>query len=79
MPFISSPSPYYDALSVTDAGPRLPDLTLAVYGWSSQPIFTSGRAGWSVAPETFDRLYLTGEPFWTSLSADGCCVMMSPS
>ena len=71
LPFISSPSPYYEMLDVGDAAPRLPNLALAVYGWSWQPLFTSGPATWSVAPDTFDRLYRTGESFWTTLDADG--------
>ncbi len=70
LPFISSPSPYYDGLTGIESGPRLPDVRLAVYGWSYQPIFTSGRAAWAVPPELLERLYRTAQPFWTSLTAD---------
>jgi signal transduction histidine kinase len=70
LPFISSPSPYSDVVTSGDSGPRLQDVRLAVYGWSSQPIFTSGPTAWAVPPETFDRLYRTGTPFWASLATD---------
>jgi signal transduction histidine kinase len=68
LPFISSPSPYTDVVSGNEQGPRLEGVRLAVYGWSSQPLFTSERAAWAVAPDTFERLYRTGVPFWASLS-----------
>jgi signal transduction histidine kinase len=70
LPFISSPSPYADVVSANEQGPRLEGVRLAVYGWSSQPLFASERAAWAVAPDTFERLYRTGQPFWMSLSTD---------
>jgi signal transduction histidine kinase len=70
LPFVSSPSPYSDVVTSTDTGPRLQDVRLAVYGWSSQPIFTSGRTPWALSPETFDRLYRTGAPFWASVATE---------
>ena len=70
LPFISSPSPYADVVGNEEPGPRLRDVRLAVYGWSGRPIFTSERAAWAVPAETFDRLYRTGEAFWTEMMTD---------
>ena len=70
LPFISSPSPYADAIGGTDAGPHLRDVRLVVYGWSFQPIFTSERATWAVPPERFEQIYRTGEPFWITVGGD---------
>ena len=49
LPFVSSANPYYEVLGAatrTRAGSRIADLQLVVYGWSLQPIFTSGRVAW---------------------------------
>ena len=70
LPFVSSPSPYAEVLGLDSQQPRLRDVRLAVYGWSGQPFFSSERAAWAVPPETFDRLYRTGEAFWLPLASD---------
>lgn len=74
LPFVSSPSPYYDLLgqpASASAEARLPELGLAVYGWSQQPLFTSGQVTWPVSQSTFEHLYRRGTPFWESIVADG--------
>jgi signal transduction histidine kinase len=72
LPFVASASPYNAVVEGLDApAPQpLPDLDVAVYGWSYQPIFTSGEVGWVVPRSVFEALYATGQPFWTSLSSD---------
>jgi signal transduction histidine kinase len=50
------------------AAPR--DLEVVVYGWSLQPLFTSGRVAWPISNDLFDRIYQTGTPFWTVLEDD---------
>jgi signal transduction histidine kinase len=72
LPFIASPSPYYDLLGGADGtgtAPRLPDLKVAVYGWGYQPLFTSGQIPWPMSQATFDRLYRPGTPFWATIRA----------
>jgi hypothetical protein len=49
LPFVTSANPYYEALGSGDAGGRgseVPELQVAVYGWSLQPLFASGRVIW---------------------------------
>ncbi len=74
LPFLSSANPYYEMLGMA-SGPatdsRVSDLQVVVYGWSFQPIFASGHVAWAIPESVFLRLYQSGEPFWTSLSADG--------
>ena len=71
LPFVSSPSPYYDVVAEgTTPAVRLPDVRLAVYGWSQRPIFTSGRVAWPLPQDVFEGLYATGQPLWRTL-ADG--------
>jgi len=74
LPFVSSANPYSEVLgtpAATPAVPRLPDLQLVVYGWSLQPLFTSGGVAFPVTPELFDRLYRTGTTFWEALESEG--------
>lgn len=70
LPFVSSPSPYYEMLGAPSdaATPRLPGVALAVYGWSGRPLFTTGPAAWPVSRDVFDRLYETGSAFWMDIS-----------
>jgi signal transduction histidine kinase len=73
LPFISSPNPYYDVLGLGAAAastPRLPDLTVAVYGWGLQPTFTSGPVPWPTNQDVFDRLYNPGTPFWITVPSE---------
>ena len=52
LPFVSSANPYYDVLSAPwrAAAERraMADLQVVVYGWSLQPLFTSGRVAWPI-------------------------------
>jgi nitrogen fixation/metabolism regulation signal transduction histidine kinase len=72
LPFVPTANAYVELLGGVPApavsAPR--DLELVVYGWSLQPIFTSGRAAWPITNELFTRIYQTGTPFWTVLSED---------
>lgn len=73
LPFISPPNLYADVLGVNGretSEPAPPNLQLAVYGWSLQPIFTSSQPAWSIDADTFTRLYKEGRPFWTTLEAE---------
>ncbi len=73
LPFVPSANAYVEVLGGQPAGtaavPR--DLQLVVYGWSLQPLFTSGRVAWPISNELFQQIYQTGAPFWTTLEEDG--------
>ena len=74
LPFLTSANPYYQALGVGAAATdeaRVADLQVVVYGWSFQPIFSSGGAAWTLDDPVFLRLYNPGQPFWTTLDAAG--------
>ena len=71
LPFVSSANPYYDVLSL-DAHQRrssIADLQLVVYGWSLQPIFTSGRISWPIDKEIDQALAQSRQPFWRDREA----------
>ena len=72
LPFISSQSPYIEALRQTLPAPEVGqtghDVELVVYGWGLQPIFTSGQSAWLLDDALFDRLYESREPFWVTRS-----------
>jgi signal transduction histidine kinase len=71
--FVSSANPYYDVLSVDaqQRRPRIADLQLVVYGWSLQPIFTSGRVSWPIDKETDQALTESRQAFWRDREAAG--------
>jgi hypothetical protein len=71
LPFVSSANPYYDVLSldVQQRRSRIADLQLVVYGWSLQPIFTSGRASWPIDKEIDASLSQSRQPFWRDREA----------
>jgi signal transduction histidine kinase len=74
LPFLTSANPYYEMLGMASApaaDSRVAGLQVVVYGWSFQPIFASGHVAWAIPESLFLRLYQSGAPFWTSLSADG--------
>jgi signal transduction histidine kinase len=73
LPFVSSANPYYDVLSldVQQRRSRIADLQLVVYGWSLQPIFTSGRASWPIDKEIDASLSQSRQPFWRDREALG--------
>ena len=66
LPFVSSANPYYDVLSLDTQQRRssIADLQLVVYGWSLQPIFTSGRVSWPIDREIDRALSQSRQPFW---------------
>lgn len=65
LPFVSMPSPFDEVATDTRlARRRVPDLRVAVYGWSQRPIFTSGDVAWPLPQATFDELYRSGGPIW---------------
>jgi signal transduction histidine kinase len=69
LPFIAAANPYLEVLRGTESArrPGIENLQVAIYGWGLLPLFTSGSWAWQIAPETFDRLYRSREPFWTSI------------
>jgi signal transduction histidine kinase len=76
LPFITSQSPYYEALRGTGGALSIEeqpagDVDVVVYGWSLRPIYTSGGLAWPLDDVTFDRIYRSRTPFWTSLEKDG--------
>ena len=76
LPFITSQSPYYEALrgtgtSSSNEGQPAGDLDVVVYGWGLRPIYTSGRSAWPLDEQTFERIYRSRTPFWTTLDKDG--------
>lgn len=75
LPFISSESPYREAIrpesSGPDAGPRR-QVALVIYGWSLLPVYTSGVQVWPIDDALFEEIYASREGFWRTLrSRDG--------
>ncbi len=72
LPFVPTSNAYVGLLggqpAAAPAAPR--DLQVVVYGWSLQPLFTSGRVAWPITNELFTRVYQTGTPFWAVLRED---------
>jgi signal transduction histidine kinase len=74
LPFISSQSPYLNALrpdrQLPAEGVSGRDVEFTVYGWSRAPIFASGTSVWTLP----DRIFLgAGEsraPFWDTIDRD---------
>jgi signal transduction histidine kinase len=73
LPFVSAPNPYGAVLGMSPvaASPSVPGLEVVVYGWSLQPLFTSGGVAWSLDPSLFARLYKDGTLFWMVREAEG--------
>jgi signal transduction histidine kinase len=76
LPFITSQSPYYEALRGTGGsssieGQPAGDVDVVVYGWGLRPIYTSGGSAWPIDDATFERIYRSRTPFWTALDKDG--------
>jgi signal transduction histidine kinase len=68
LPFISSPSPYFEVFRAANADAAPPDIDLVIYGWGLMPIYAS-RAAWPIDEALFRRIYTTREPFWTTLDS----------
>jgi signal transduction histidine kinase len=71
LPFISSQSPYLEALRPT-RGPQAEavsgrDVEFAMYGWSRRPIYAVGTGVWSLPDTLFSRTVMERQPFWTTL------------
>jgi signal transduction histidine kinase len=71
LPFISSQSPYLEALRPT-RGPQAEavsgrDVEFAMYGWSRRPIYALGTDVWSLSDTVFSRSVVERQPFWTTL------------
>ncbi len=74
LPFVASTNPYADVLGAAEGSSpsaRIPDVTVAVYGWGFQPIFASKPVPWTMSPSIFDRLYNPATPFWRSMPTSG--------
>jgi signal transduction histidine kinase len=76
LPFITSQSPYYEALRGTSGtssieGQPAGDVDVVVYGWGLRPIYTSGGSAWPLDEHTFERIYRSRTPFWAALEKDG--------
>ncbi|HEX5071113.1 MAG TPA: hypothetical protein VFV78_12930, partial [Vicinamibacterales bacterium] len=74
LPFVTSANPYYDALGSGDPngrGSRVAELQVAVYGWSFQPLFASGRIIWPIDEEIGGRMTRSRDPFWIDRAVDG--------
>ena len=75
LPFITSQNPYYEVVRASGAsgeeGTAGGNVEVAIYGWSLQPIYTSGRSAWPITDALFARLYGSREPFWAEASAAG--------
>jgi signal transduction histidine kinase len=75
LPFITSQNPYYEVVRAAGApaekGAPGGNVEVAIYGWSLQPIYMSGRSAWPITDALFDQLYGSREPFWAEASAAG--------
>jgi signal transduction histidine kinase len=75
LPFINTPSAYFDVFSPSSASNHLEglpagDVEFAVYGWGLTAIYMSGQSAWPLNDRTFDRIYRSRQPFWTTLAKD---------
>ena len=75
LPFISSQSPYLEALRPTRHTQAEAvsgrDVQFAMYGWSRGPIYALGTEVWTLPDEVFQRTVDSREPFWTRIDRDG--------
>jgi signal transduction histidine kinase len=76
LPFITSQSPYYEALRGSGGtssleGQPAGEVDVVVYGWGLRPIYTSGGTAWPLDDTTFERIYRSRTSFWTELEKDG--------
>ena len=75
LPFVAPDSPYVELFRrerVPPEGTSGRDVELVIYGWGLRyPIFASAGDAWPIADETFDRVRMSREPFWTTLTKGG--------
>jgi signal transduction histidine kinase len=75
LPFISSASPYLEAVRPSEALPDEAvsgrDVELARYSWSRAPIVETGSRVWTLTDAVFQRLSASREPFWALMERDG--------
>jgi signal transduction histidine kinase len=74
LPFILSQSPYLESLRLNRQAPLEGvfgrDIELEMYGWSRAPSFTVGSTTWPLPDEVFDRLVVSREPFWATVTRE---------
>ena len=74
LPFISSQSPYLNALrpdrQLPAEGVSGRDVEFTVYGWSRAPIFASGTSVWTLPDSVFQRTAVSRAPFWDAIDRD---------
>ncbi len=75
LPFISSQSPYLEALRPTRRTQAEAvsgrDVEFAMYGWSRGPIYALGTEVWTLADSVFQRCVESRAPFWTTIERNG--------
>ena len=75
LPFISSQSPYLEALRPTRRTQAEAvsgrDVEFAMYGWSRGPIYAIGTDVWTLPDAIFQRTVESRTPFWTTLERGG--------
>jgi signal transduction histidine kinase len=73
LPFISSQSPYLEALRPTPRAQEAVsgrDVEFTMYGWSRSPLYALGTDVWALPDNVFARAVASREPFWTELDRD---------
>jgi signal transduction histidine kinase len=75
LPFITSQNPYFEIFRRANAEPREDtpgaNVEVAIYGWSLQPLYTSGSSAWPITDDLFRRIYASRDPFWATATAGG--------
>jgi signal transduction histidine kinase len=75
LPFIASSSPYVELLRPSDAqrgeGFSGRDVEYAVYGWSRQPLYSSGGTAWPMPDDVFARVVESRDSFWAEMRRGG--------
>ncbi len=77
LPFITSQSPYFEVFRPTQPGASTAntaggDVSVVIYGWGLQPVYTSGLSAWPITDALFQRIYDPARtPFWTAIRQGG--------
>ena len=71
LPFIPSRSPYVELVRPQEPlrreGVAGRDVEFAVYGWSKQPLYSSGGTAWPLPDDVFSQLVTSRQPIWAEL------------
>ena len=71
LPFIPSRSPYVELVRPQEPlrreGVAGRDVEFAVYGWSKQPLYSSGGTAWPLPDDVFAQLVSSRQPIWAEL------------